>query len=167
MPDEYIVKTGEFHPVYTLEALLVLLFCIAAGIGIQAAALQYFHQATPLPSACGAIAGFWLFVTMVMKRLTTEVLLTNERLIYKRGFFFLQSQEVDIEQLASDTIEQSFVGRIFDYGTLRIRCIEASDFWLPPLRYPHAFRNALEQQKHHYRESYMKVERLRRRDGSA
>jgi hypothetical protein len=82
-------------------------------------------------------------------------------LIYKRGFFSVEVDEIDIEQLASDNVQQSLIGRLFDFGVIHIRCIEATDLWLPPVANPYAFRNAIEKQKHQYREHYMKVERLR------
>lgn len=162
MTGEAVIREGEFHTFYTFTCLLMLLFCIGSGWGMQYAIEQYLKSKTALPMVCGLLVGIWLFFWMLLKRWTTEIVLTSERLIYKRGFFLIESQEVDIEQLASDNVEQSFIGHLLDYGTLHIRCIEASDFWLPPIRAPYEFRNALEQQKHQYRDNYMKIERLRR-----
>lgn len=165
MPGEDVVCEGYFHPFYTFTALATLLFYIALGAGLQYAAERYLLFRTDMPVLGGLFIGLWMFFWMLLKKWTTEIVLTNERLIYKHGFFLIQSQEVDIEQLASDNVEQSFIGRLFDYGTLHIRCIEASDYRLPPIRAPYDFRNALEQQKHRYRDNYVKVERLRRRGG--
>lgn len=162
MPGETVIREGFFHTFYTFIALCTLLFCLGSGWGLQYAFEHHLHIKTSLPLLAGLCVGVWMFFWMLLKKWTTEIVLTNERLIYKRGFFLIKSQEVDIEQLASDNVEQSFIGRIFDYGTLHIRCIEASDFWLPPIRAPYEFRNALEQQKHQYRDNYMKIERLRR-----
>jgi len=166
MPGETVMREGVFHPFYTFTCFFTLICCIAAGWGIGYALEKYLHHKNMLPLASGLFIGLWLFFWMLLKRWTTEIVLTSERLIYKTGFFLIRSQEVDIEQLASDDVEQSFIGRLFDYGTLHIRCIEASDFRLPPIRAPYGFRNALEEQKHFYRDSYMKVERLRRRSSA-
>jgi hypothetical protein len=68
---------------------------------------------------------------------------------------------VDVEQLASDDVRQTLFGRLLDYGAIHIRCIEASDIYLPPVMKPYEFRNALEAVKKEYREKYMSVERLR------
>lgn len=166
MEGETVMREGFFHTFYTVTCLFTLVFCIASGWGLQYAIEKYLQHKTLLPLAAGLFIGLWLFFWMLLKKWTTEIVLTSERLIYKHGFFLIESQEVDIEQLASDNVEQSFLGRLLDYGTLHIRCIEASDFWLPPIRAPYDFRNALEQQKHHYRDNYMKVEHLRRRGNS-
>ena len=98
---------------------------------------------------------------MLLKKWTTEIVLTNHRLIHKTGFFLIDVHEVDIEQLASHHVVQSLLGRLLDYGEVHVRCIEATDIFLPPISHPYAFRNAMEQEKHHYRNDYMKVERLR------
>jgi hypothetical protein len=166
MPDEQVVKTAQFPWVYTFNACVILLFCAGSGYAVKWASAVYLGANNPYALLYGVIIGLFLFYALMMKKWTTEIILTNERLIYKRGFFVIQAREVDIEQLASDNVEQSFMGRIFDYGTIRIRCIEADDLWLPPIWHPYDFRNALEQQKHNFREHYMRVEHLRRH-GSA
>lgn len=167
LPDERCIKDARFSRIYEIQALVLLGFCGALGYAVHIGLYRYFGQYILWPVWAGGGVGLFLFLSMMMKKWTTEIILTNERLIYKRGFFMVDVVEVDIEQLASDIVEQSLLGRLFNYGEIHIRCIEATDIWLPPIRHPYEFRNALEQQKHHYRESYMKVERLRRRGGDA
>jgi hypothetical protein len=164
-PDERCIKDARFSWVYLFQAWAVWGLCILSGYAVQYAMQRYLGEYSSYPVSGGSIIGLWLFLAMMMKKWTTEIILTTERLIYKRGFFLVQVQEVDIEQLASDSVEQSLFGRLFDYGEVHIRCIEAPDIRLPAIRRPYEFRNALEQQKHLYREHYMKVERLRRRSG--
>lgn len=162
LPDEHCVRDARFSWIYTFQAWALWGLCILAGYGIQYAVQRYMGQHATKPVAIGSIIGLCLFLSMMAKKWTTEIILTTERLIYKRGFFQVNVAEVDIEQLASDKVEQSLLGRIFDYGEIHIRCIEAPDILLPPIRRPYEFRNALEQQKHLYREHYMKIEHLRR-----
>jgi hypothetical protein len=162
LPDESSVREARFSWVYTAQAWLLWAMCALAGYGLQQLSSRYLGQSSIHILAFTSAIGFWLFLSMMMKKWTTEIILTTQRLIYKRGFFFVKVVEVDIEQLASDIVEQSLLGRILDYGEIHIRCIEAPDIYLPPIRRPYEFRNALEQQKNLYREHYMKVERLRR-----
>jgi hypothetical protein len=163
MPDERCVKDARFSGLYTFQAWAVWILWAGAGYAFHYGLRHYMGQYTLIPVYAGALIGAWMFLAMMMKRLTTEIVLTTERLIYKRGLLKVTVDEVDIEQLASDNVEQSILGRIFDYGSIHVRCIEASDIWLPPISSPYEFRNALEVQKHDYRERYMKVERLRQR----
>lgn len=161
--DERCVRDARFSWFYIFQAWSAWGIFILCGYGLQYLMQRYLGHYSPIPVAAASATGLWLFLMMLMKKWTTEIILTTDRLIYKSGFFLVKVQEVDIEQLASDTVEQSLLGRLFDYGEIHIRCIEASDIWLPPITHPYEFRNAVEQQKHAYRENYMKVERLRRR----
>lgn len=162
LPDEHCVKDARFSWTYTFQACLIWALCILFG---YAAYTVFWRMLWPYGwglVAAGVVFGGWLWFLMMMKKWTTEIILTNERLIYKRGFFAVKVQEVDIEQLASDNVDQSLWGRMFDYGCIHVRCIEADDMILPPIDSPYEFRNALEMQKHAFREKYMKIEHLRR-----
>lgn len=162
MQDEKIVADARFHGFYTCWAFVIFAFCLALGGGVQYAAWHYLGQWPFAPLYAGAAVGAWILFAMMLKKWTTEIILTDRRLLYKRGFFKINIDEVDIEQLASDYVEQSLLGRILDYGEIHIRCIEASDVWLPPVAQPYEFRNQLEKMKHAYREQYMGVGRLYR-----
>lgn len=162
LPDEKCVREAHFSPAYTGQAWTTMILWILAGYFLQQMGVRYLGVNSPYPVAACAFIGLWVFAAMMMKKWTTEILITNERVIYKRGFFEVEINEVDIEQLASDNVVQGFLGRLLDYGEINIRCIEAPDFRLPAIAQPYEFRNALEKQKHEYRENYMRVERLRR-----
>lgn len=165
LPDEKCVKDARFPWVYTVHALFLWVVCALFGYAAGQAFAQHLGEYRWYPAAAGFVFGFWLFLMMMVTKWTTEIILTTTRLIYKRGFMMVRVVEVDIEQLASDRVEQSIWGRLFDYGSIHVRCIEADDIDLPEIAHPYEFRNALEQQKHIYREAYMRVERLRRRSG--
>lgn len=161
MPDEKFVAEARFSWVYTVACFFWLAMIWAIGGGIKYLTHRYGVPTGMLPIwICGFI-GVWQFFWMMLKKWTTEIVLTDQRLIYKRGFFLIQVQEVDIEQLASDNVEQTLLGRILDYGEVHIRCIEATDIRLPDIDKPYEFRNAIEHRKHQYRDEYMKVQRLR------
>jgi hypothetical protein len=169
LPEEKLVADAQFPFFYTVSCYFTLAACTLLGIAAQYG-LKY-HVAPHLPfrlpvdyrilPGAGLFLGLWQFFWMMLRKWSTEIVLTDQRLIYKRGFFTVHIEEVDIEQLASDNVEQTFLGRLFDYGQIHIRCIEASDIWLPPVSGPYVFRNAIEQQKHLYRDTYMKTARLR------
>lgn len=171
MADEVLIREGQFARLYTVTCYFVLSAFTLAGFSLQYGLWHYMpemlyadfhaHFDRRIPVAAGFFLGLWQFFWMMLKKWSTEIVLTDQRLIYKRGFFNIKVDEVDIEQLASDNVAQSFIGRLFDYGVLHIRCIEASDIFLPPIAQPYEFRNAIEQQKHRYREEYMKSTRLR------
>ncbi|MBI3441182.1 MAG: PH domain-containing protein [Proteobacteria bacterium] len=162
MPDERCVKDARFSWLYVLQAWILWGLCLLFGFAVRHVVSPSLGPQSWYFVAGGAGFGGWLFLLMMLRKWTTEIILTTERLIYKRGFLSVTVEEVDIEQLASDNVDQSIWGRLFDYGQIHVRCIEADDIYLPAITHPYEFRNALEQQKHIYRDTYMKVEHLRR-----
>ncbi len=162
MPDEKVVAEGVFPFAYTLCAYFWFLFCVLLGGVMQTASVVYLKQPFGIGVVFMTVVGFGIFMSMMMKRWTTEIFLTNHRLIYKRGLFNIEIDEVDVEQLASDKVHQSLVGRMLGYGVVQIRCVEADDIWLPDISHPYSFRNAIENAKRAYREEFMKGGRLYR-----
>lgn len=162
MPNETFIEEGHFHGFYTCVALCSIAFYGGLGWLTQYSVYRFFGQWVMIPVWAGLGLGAWIAFWMMLRKWTTEIILTDKRLLYKRGFFLVNVDEVDIEQLASDYVQQSLLGRILDYGMLHIRCIEASDLWLPAIARPYEFRNAIEQQKQKYREHFMDVGRIRR-----
>ncbi len=60
------------------------------------------------------------FVIDLLHFISAEIYLTSNKLIYRKGFFHRKTFEFDCSKLESITIEQSVVGRILDYGDIRI-----------------------------------------------
>lgn len=58
-----------------------------------------------------------LLIIHITKK-STEIAVTNKRLIYKKGFIKRDTVELNIKKIESIQVEQSIMGRIFDYGEL-------------------------------------------------
>lgn len=162
LPDENLVGEARFHGFYTFTALMMFSAFALAGWGVQYAIYRLAATWTMMPVYIALGIGAWNLFWVMLKKWTTEIILTDQRLLYKQGFFQIDVAEVGIEQLASDYVQQTLLGRLLDYGKLHIRCIEAADIKLPDIARPYDFRNALELQKKAFREHYMQVEHLRR-----
>jgi uncharacterized membrane protein YdbT with pleckstrin-like domain len=52
------------------------------------------------------------------KRWTTEIAITDHRIIYKRGFIKRYTIEMNMDKVASIDIDQPILGRLLDYGTI-------------------------------------------------
>ena len=74
-------------------------------------------------------------------RWTTEVLVTDRRVIYVRGFIRRHTVEINMDKIESVDVDQSIMGRALNYGDVTIR---GTGQMLEPLRQvdrPIAFRN--------------------------
>ncbi len=77
-----------------------------------------------------AIAVF-LLAQEWFERWTTEIAITDRRIIFKRGFIRRDTIEMGVEKVESIDVNQSLLGRLFDFGDITIRGTGAG---LAPLR---------------------------------
>ena len=61
---------------------------------------------------------FWLAAYIKLK--TTELAITNKRVVAKYGFISRRTVEININKVESIQVDQSIIGRICNFGTLMI-----------------------------------------------
>ena len=62
------------------------------------------------------VIGIVFIVFAILNVMTTELALTNKRVIAKFGFIRRQTIEININRIESISVNQGFWGRIFNYG---------------------------------------------------
>jgi uncharacterized membrane protein YdbT with pleckstrin-like domain len=76
-----------------------------------------------------------------LRRVTTELAITDLRVIYKAGLFRRHTLEMNRSRIESVDVDQSLLGRIFGYGTVTVRGTGGSLEPLRNIRDPIGFRN--------------------------
>jgi Bacterial PH domain len=66
------------------------------------------------------------FLSAWFRRWTTEIAVTDRRVIIKRGFIRRATMEMNLQKIESVDVDQSLIGRIFDYGAVTIRGVGSS-----------------------------------------
>jgi uncharacterized membrane protein YdbT with pleckstrin-like domain len=66
--------------------------------------------------AVGLIFFVWAWINMR----STEIAITNRRIIAKFGFIRRSTVEINLEKVEALRVEQSFMGRMLNYGTIFI-----------------------------------------------
>ena len=64
----------------------------------------------------GLLIWFWAWVTYK----TTELAVTNKRIIAKAGFIQRNTTEMFLEKVESIRVDQGVLGRIFDFGSITV-----------------------------------------------
>ena len=77
-------------------------------------------------------------------RATTEIAVTNSRLIYKRGLVARYVGEMSIDRIEGVNVLQGVLGRLLGYGRIMVHGIGVGEVILPPLADPIGFRKAIE-----------------------
>jgi uncharacterized membrane protein YdbT with pleckstrin-like domain len=97
-----------------------LCFSIAAGI-VASLSPQSLHTGALVLSLALLGWGIVLLVRGWWRRWTTEVAVTDRRIIWKRGFINRRTVEMNMDKVASVDVIQSILGRVFNYGDVIIR----------------------------------------------
>lgn len=142
-PDETVLVDGRLHWIIYVPAIFWLLCAVAAGGG--SVHLKYTHYQWPLliAAAVFAVFGLILLVRAWWQAFTTEIAVTNHRVVYKKGFIKRHTDEMNIDKIESVIVDQSILGRIFGYGTVSIRGTGASMEELPLIAHAIELRNAI------------------------
>jgi uncharacterized membrane protein YdbT with pleckstrin-like domain len=77
------------------------------------------------------LTGLVVIVVAVIRRQTTELVLTDRRIIMKRGFVSRDTVEMNLNKVESLHVNQGLLGRFLDYGDVTVVGTGSS---LEPLR---------------------------------
>ena len=130
-PDEELVHVGKFHWMYTVNAFLSIVWGFVLAIIIMFAAYYGYKMMGKLPGDAGFskiiqtihpgiralsflmfIMGLVKFAQMMVVKATTEIAITNNRLIYKRGLVARHVGEINIDRIEGCNVLQPILGRI-------------------------------------------------------
>lgn len=166
--DEELVHVAHFHWMYTVNAILNILFGLVFSIVIIVFSLKvqpYLPQMFRTDVVPGAgwldivrglhpgikilafmvfIMGVFRYAHMMVIRATTEIAITNKRLIYKRGLIARYVGEMNIDRIEGVNVLQGVWGRILNYGRVMVRGMGVGEVVLPSIEDPIKFRKAIE-----------------------
>ena len=135
-PGETVTYSTTLHWIVYLPAIgLWLLAVIAFTAGGTAGPIAFM-----VALVC-AVVGLALACAAWFKRWTTEVDVTDRRIVYKRGFIRRHTVEMNMDKVESVDVDQSILGRMFNYGDITIRGTGAGIEPLHNIYEPLEFRN--------------------------
>lgn len=115
-----LYKAHMSNIIYVIPSLLILLF----GIGI-----------------------IFIIYVYILQR-TNEYAVTNQRVILKSGIIARNIFEMRLKKIEAISVDQSIMGRIFNYGTMRVIGTGGSSpefkYLDKPIQFKHAIENAEE-----------------------
>jgi uncharacterized membrane protein YdbT with pleckstrin-like domain len=133
-PGETVVYETQLHWLIYLRAILALIICvILAGAALSTASgqTQYLSLAMWIAAAIFALFALSAGLGAFVRRATTELAVTNHRVIYKTGLLSRHTLEMNRSKVESVDVNQTILGRILGYGTIIVRGTGGS---LEPMR---------------------------------
>jgi uncharacterized membrane protein YdbT with pleckstrin-like domain len=120
LPGETIIyETGLHWLVYSRAIVLLIL---AAAIAI--ASLQIEPQMQIFVQGFAAVVLLLALLDALgaaIRRLSTELAVTDQRVIFKQGILARHTIEMNRSKVESVDVDQSVFGRLFGYGTVMVR----------------------------------------------
>jgi len=136
IPDEPILMRAQFPRIYTVDTYLRLFFYLGLGRWIEhmmalhadavsaalpSQAYAWLAQYPQLPVYILGLYGVFHFLGRMIKKWTTEIVLTDRRFIYKHGLFSIEMIQMNFWQIEHSDVTQSMLGNMLDYGLVHIQ----------------------------------------------
>ena len=116
-PGEQVRHVSSIHWILYWPGVLVALVAVAAFWFSTTRPLTNFWLYSGYALALGAIV---LLAQEWYQWWITEIAVTNRRVIYKKGWIRRHTNEMNMDKVESVQVDQSILGRMFDYGNVKI-----------------------------------------------
>jgi uncharacterized membrane protein YdbT with pleckstrin-like domain len=119
-PNDTLIYATRLHWLIYGRAVFLLIVAIVAAWGAT-------QVETALQMILWAVAGGLLALAVIdgivaaIRRASTELAVTDHRVIYKRGIVGRYTIEMARSKVESVDVVQGILGRIFNYGTILVR----------------------------------------------
>ncbi len=162
--DERIIYLAHLHWIYNFMGVFWLIFLSVSGYFVSLGFENIFVGSSPyifnivigglyitkisqIIIAVFVILGLFMFLSYFIKYISTEVAVTSERVISKKGLIMVEVEEIDISEIRSEHLNHGIFGRIFGYGRIYLDSKFVGDLKLPSLNRPYRFLRALHKSK--------------------
>ena len=139
-PGEKVLYSTNAHWIFYLPAIaswtVALVFLVLSRMVADTPELICLALAT-----IAALAGLYWAAKAWFHRWTTETDVTNLRIIHKTGFIKRRTFEMSIDKVASVNVDQSILGRILNYGDVRLTSMGEAEETIKTIASPLAFRS--------------------------
>jgi uncharacterized membrane protein YdbT with pleckstrin-like domain len=146
--DEEIVYRAHFNWTYSFfpvfwfalgsAPVAMYLMLMARGISFEELKTGW------IIAGIGFAIGCLILLAHLIVLMTTEIVITNFRFVYKTGWIARKTQEVNLSNIEEITLNQTFWARLFGFGEIVIRGTGAGRIDLPAIDNPLDVRKEIE-----------------------
>jgi uncharacterized membrane protein YdbT with pleckstrin-like domain len=129
-PGEVVIHETRLHLIIFLAAALWFIAALVLLIAAFSTEGDWRIAGEALAAFC-ALFGLGSGIPALIRRASTELAVTDRRVIYKSGVFSRHTLEMNRSKVESVDVDQSILGRVFGYGTITVRGTGGS---LEPIR---------------------------------
>ena len=155
-PGEAVRYVGKIS-IWTIVPRMLLGFAVFVALTFIAVVAGSSFGGT-LTVVVAVVAGLliWAFIvfTDLIDYLTTEIVITNQRIVSKHGWLSITTTSTDLDKVNNINVAQPLIGRILGYGNVEITTATAEekdnhriDRLAAPSQFDIALRTELEQEE--------------------
>ncbi len=141
--NEVIVAHARIAWAYAVAAVVSLLAGVAIAGLLLGSGLE--QSVARVAAAIAGILGLGLFLGIMIPVWTTEVGVTNQRLIVKRGVLGRDTEELELWSIEEVDLKQNPLDRVLGFGRLVISGTGDDDMTLPLISNALDFRKAVQE----------------------
>ena len=161
--DEEMVGIARLHWIYVIKGITWFIGITAAawivhtfflrGLGMIERSVDTNSLSTALSPLLNFIilipmaVGFCIFAFNVIKVLSTEIGMTNRRIIKKTGWLFVKTNNIDIEEIRGENTDTGIFGRFLNYAYIDLDCRFIGDVRIDAIERPNLFMRHLHKQR--------------------
>jgi uncharacterized membrane protein YdbT with pleckstrin-like domain len=146
LPHERVVHCGQIHWAIFVPGYSFLFVGLLFGIGLLA------NIGTGAAAAIGFVPfgfiGGLLLLAASIRKVTTEMAVTDQRVIIKVGLISRKTIEMNLAKIENIQVEQGILGRLLGYGTITVVGTGGTREPFGWIVDPMAFRKAVQAQSH-------------------
>jgi uncharacterized membrane protein YdbT with pleckstrin-like domain len=130
-PGETITYRARLHWVIYLAGAFLTVIAVGLAVGAVVMKAEGVRLALLIGAFIALMLGLAQLIQAWIVAANTEIIVTSRRVIYKTGFISRNTVEMNLDKVESVLVQQSLIGRMFDYGAVIIRGVGAG---LEPVR---------------------------------
>lgn len=135
--DEKVICEARLSKVPLILSLIWSVIVLLAVSSITSGGKGVFFGAA-------IIFALWLILKDLITILTTELALTDQRIIAKHGLIKRNTMELRLSKLESVQVDQGIIARIFNYGSVVMSGTGGSKSPFKAIADPFTFKNAVD-----------------------
>src|SRR5580765_6984316 len=140
-PGEKVLYSTNEHWMYFLPAIAAWVVVVAFLVLWRLVTADVLMFVCLTLAAIAGLAALYLTATAWFHRWTTETDVTNLRVVHKTGFIKRRTFEMSLDKVESVDVNQSILGRIFNYGNVTILGVGEGKETIDTIASPLDFRN--------------------------
>jgi hypothetical protein len=114
-------RGGSAHLLHSLDKVLARRYvALLAVVAYWLSETRFLPGIWRYSAYALALVAVVLIIQQWLEWWVTEIAITNRRIIYKKGLIRRQTNEMNMDKVESVQIDQSILGRMLDYGDVKL-----------------------------------------------